>query len=116
MDDSDFTVNMKSTFSMKKESKEKNETKRFDFVIDRLSTMATSSTARSLVRNVLHLQSVTLTRQRLSVRTMSAASFPVTATIQEKLQKAFAPTHLEVLNESHRHNVYVYIMRKIVSS
>jgi BolA protein len=26
-------------------------------------------------------------------------------TIQQKLQQAFAPTHLEVINESHMHNV-----------
>jgi BolA protein len=31
--------------------------------------------------------------------------FPVTEAIKEKLTAAFVPTHLEVINESHKHNV-----------
>jgi stress-induced morphogen len=39
-------------------------------------------------------------------RTMSSeATFPVTASIRQKLTDAFQPTHLDVLNESHMHNV-----------
>jgi stress-induced morphogen len=33
--------------------------------------------------------------------------FPVKAAMTEKLIKAFDPSHLDVLNESHMHNVYV---------
>jgi stress-induced morphogen len=31
--------------------------------------------------------------------------FPIERSIREKLTKAFSPTHLEILNESHMHNV-----------
>ena len=31
--------------------------------------------------------------------------FPIETSIRGKLTKAFSPTHLEVLNESHMHNV-----------
>ena len=42
----------------------------------------------------------------LQRRSMSSSpSFPVQAAIQEKLTAAFSPTHLEVINESHMHNV-----------
>lgn len=34
-----------------------------------------------------------------------SSAFPVTAAIQEKLTAAFEPTHLDVINESHMHNV-----------
>jgi BolA protein len=34
-----------------------------------------------------------------------SASFPVTASIRRKLTDAFQPAHLEVINESHLHNV-----------
>lgn len=39
--------------------------------------------------------------------TMSDASFPVTASIRDKLTKALHPFHLDVINESHMHNVPV---------
>jgi stress-induced morphogen len=32
-------------------------------------------------------------------------AFPVTESIRQKLTAAFAPAHLEVINESHMHNV-----------
>jgi hypothetical protein len=32
---------------------------------------------------------------------------PVEATIQQNLVTAFQPIHLQIINESHRHNVYV---------
>ena len=35
----------------------------------------------------------------------AAAKFPVTASIEESLRTTFQPTHLEVINESHKHNV-----------
>eukprot|EP00544_Gedaniella_sp_CCMP2646_P004714 CAMPEP_0202481212 /NCGR_PEP_ID=MMETSP1361-20130828/886_1 /ASSEMBLY_ACC=CAM_ASM_000849 /TAXON_ID=210615 /ORGANISM="Staurosira complex sp., Strain CCMP2646" /LENGTH=123 /DNA_ID=CAMNT_0049108709 /DNA_START=228 /DNA_END=599 /DNA_ORIENTATION=+ len=35
----------------------------------------------------------------------AASQFPVTNAIREKLTKSFHPTHLEVINESHMHNV-----------
>jgi BolA protein len=38
---------------------------------------------------------------------MSDASFPVTASIRDKLTKALHPLHLDVINESHMHNVPV---------
>lgn len=42
----------------------------------------------------------------INTRRMSGeASFPVTASIKAKLTKAFQPTHLDVTNESHMHNV-----------
>ena len=40
-----------------------------------------------------------------NIRKMSGASFPVTASIQEKLAQTFEPSHLDVINESHMHNV-----------
>ena len=41
------------------------------------------------------------------VRTMSSSSssFPVTESIRQKLTETFNPIHLEVINESHMHNV-----------
>ena len=36
---------------------------------------------------------------------VDANKFPVAAAIHEKLTKAFEPTHLEVINESHKHKV-----------
>jgi BolA protein len=38
---------------------------------------------------------------------MSDASFPVMASIRDKLTKALNPVHLHVINESHMHNVPV---------
>jgi BolA protein len=38
----------------------------------------------------------------------SAPSFPVTQVIREKLSQAFSPQVLEVINESHMHNVPVH--------
>jgi stress-induced morphogen len=35
------------------------------------------------------------------------SSFAVSESIREKLTAAFDPTHLDVINESHMHNVYV---------
>jgi stress-induced morphogen len=42
-----------------------------------------------------------------AMATVSASSslFPVTEIIQTKLTEAFAPQHLEVVNDSHKHNV-----------
>ena len=37
--------------------------------------------------------------------TSSPSSFPVTETIREKLTQAFQPQVLQVINESHMHNV-----------
>jgi len=37
------------------------------------------------------------------------SSFAVTTRIREKLTAAFVPTHLDVINESHMHNVYVQV-------
>lgn len=37
--------------------------------------------------------------------TAAAASGPVTTSIQEKLSTEFQPTYLDVINESHMHNV-----------
>ena len=34
-----------------------------------------------------------------------AAPFPVQASIEQNLRDAFQPLHLDVINESHRHNV-----------
>lgn len=47
------------------------------------------------------------TTLHLARRTMSstAPSFPVTAAIQQKLMDELQPIHLDVLNESHMHNV-----------
>jgi stress-induced morphogen len=39
--------------------------------------------------------------------TGDAGKFPVGAAITQKLRETFQPTHLEVINESHMHNVYV---------
>lgn len=48
-------------------------------------------------------------RQGLMMSTSTASedpvTFPVTATIRQKLQEAFQPTHLDVINESAKHNV-----------
>jgi stress-induced morphogen len=35
----------------------------------------------------------------------ASPSFPVAAFIRDKLTEAFSPSHLEVINESHMHNV-----------
>jgi stress-induced morphogen len=35
----------------------------------------------------------------------AASQFPVTNAIRDKLTESFHPTHLEVINESHMHNV-----------
>jgi stress-induced morphogen len=40
-----------------------------------------------------------------SVGGSAASQFPVTNAIREKLTESFHPTHLEVINESHMHNV-----------
>lgn len=45
--------------------------------------------------------STTINTRRMS----SEASFPVTESIKAKLTKAFQPSHLDVINESHMHNV-----------
>lgn len=47
-----------------------------------------------------------------TTRRMSEASpsFPVAASIRDKLTEAFSPSHLEVINESHMHNVYVCLI------
>jgi hypothetical protein len=44
-----------------------------------------------------------LSRTSIHLRNMS--SFPVAASIQDKLRSTFEPTHLEVINDSHMHNV-----------
>ncbi|CAB9521274.1 BolA-like protein 1 [Seminavis robusta] len=36
---------------------------------------------------------------------MADSKFPVTAAIRKNLDDAFNPIHLEVINESHKHNV-----------
>jgi stress-induced morphogen len=36
---------------------------------------------------------------------MSSVPFPVTEAIREKLSATFQPAHLDVINESHMHNV-----------
>lgn len=40
-----------------------------------------------------------------AVGTRMMSSFPVAASIQEKLTATFQPTHVDVINESHMHNV-----------
>ena len=37
--------------------------------------------------------------------TSSSSKFPVTATLTTKLTEEFQPSHLDVINESHMHNV-----------
>lgn len=50
---------------------------------------------------------------RPTIRAMSSSTseavvaFPVAAAIQQKLTDAFQPSHLDVINESYMHNVYV---------
>ena len=45
------------------------------------------------------------TVQISSKRYLSMSAFPVQAAITENLTKAFSPSHLEVINESHKHSV-----------
>lgn len=47
----------------------------------------------------------TFSRRQLSTMASPDAKFPVTAAITQKLQTAFHPSHLEVINESHMHKV-----------
>ena len=43
--------------------------------------------------------------QSRSMASGGGAAFPVTSAIREKLTESLHPTHLEVINESHMHNV-----------
>jgi len=62
------------------------------------TTLQSTSTFQPLHSN-LHIQSI-------GYRTiMSSSAFPVTANLTTKLTEAFEPSHLEVINESHMHNV-----------
>ena len=45
----------------------------------------------------------------LSETTTTIDSFPIATSIRQKLGEAFDPSHLDVINESHMHNVYVSI-------
>mmetsp|Transcript_23451 Transcript_23451/g.34586 ORF Transcript_23451/g.34586 Transcript_23451/m.34586 type:complete len:176 (+) Transcript_23451:378-905(+) len=56
------------------------------------------------------LKSIEFLQQQQQQRLMSGttttrATFPVTEAINTKLNESFNPTHLEVINESHMHNV-----------
>lgn len=44
---------------------------------------------------------------RMASAASAAITQPVYKAIEEKLVAAFHPTHLEIVNESHKHNVYV---------
>ncbi|GKY92149.1 hypothetical protein MPSEU_000186200 [Mayamaea pseudoterrestris] len=44
-------------------------------------------------------------RLSTSMSTTEDSNFPVQAAIEQNLRQAFQPLHLQVMNESHRHNV-----------
>ena len=50
-------------------------------------------------------RTIRLSSKRYFSMSAEAAKFPVAAAITDNLTKAFQPTHLEVINESHKHNV-----------
>ena len=57
-----------------------------------------------------------LQRSSLSASASTATTMgPVSDAITSKLTEAFAPTHLEVRNESHMHNVWVFFVMCVVS-
>lgn len=63
---------------------------------------------RSLVRNFYRRNVRPLHQSLQSLSNMASTLVgPVEAIIVEKLQKALSPSHLQVINESHMHNVYV---------
>jgi stress-induced morphogen len=66
-----------------------------------LQRFASTSSAQSLH----HSRTSILGRQFKLFMMSTSSSTPVAASIQEKLTKEFQPTHLDVINESHMHNV-----------
>jgi BolA-like protein 1 len=73
-----------------------------------------TAVARPALLNSHHFESLNLRSSSIVIRSMSStpaastsaeSQFPVADAIHRKLEASFQPVHLEVINESHMHNV-----------
>ena len=63
------------------------------------------NTIASQTKNPIYPIQINLVRSNQSKMSTASLSFPVTKNLTKKLTDAFTPSHLEVINESHMHNV-----------